>query len=149
VTQAPNRGRHPRGCRPRRRSILTSPTNSVSGVVSTVSASTASGDAFFFQSQQGNVVLPTTYVSDAAITNLATYNGTNLATTFGYSTLGTWASPVLERSYTLQGGNTIRVYSVPEPSQMLLLAGAGVSFGAWRLRKLRRSRMMAGDATAG
>ena len=37
---------------------------------------------------------------------------------------------------------------VPEPTQMVSVAGIGAALGAWRLRKLRRSREAAGDAIA-
>lgn len=37
---------------------------------------------------------------------------------------------------------------VPEPSQMVLVAGAGVILGACRMRKLRRGRPPAGEAVA-
>ena len=40
------------------------------------------------------------------------------------------------------------VISVPEPTQMVSVAGIGAAYGAWRLRKLRRSRTAAGDAIA-
>jgi hypothetical protein len=39
--------------------------------------------------------------------------------------------------------------AVPEPTQMVFVAGVGAALGAWRLRKLRRSREAAGDAIAG
>ena len=39
--------------------------------------------------------------------------------------------------------------SVPEPTQMVSVAAVGAMYGAWRLRKLRRSREAAGDAIAG
>ena len=38
---------------------------------------------------------------------------------------------------------------VPEPTQMVSVAGIGAAYGAWRLRKLRRSREAAGEAIAG
>lgn len=67
---------------------------------------------------------------------------------FGYSQLGTWASPILEGTWTFQNpytgvptGDTLTIYSVaavPEPSQMVLVAGAGAILGAWRLRRVRR-----------
>ena len=40
----------------------------------------------------------------------------------------------------------VRLLAVPEPTQMVLVAGIGATLGAWRLRKLRRSREAAGDA---
>ena len=39
--------------------------------------------------------------------------------------------------------------SVPEPTHMVFVAGIGAAVGAWRLRKLRRSRTAAGAAIAG
>ena len=39
--------------------------------------------------------------------------------------------------------------AVPEPTHMVSVAGVGAALGAWRLRKLRRSRTAAGDAIAG
>lgn len=41
------------------------------------------------------------------------------------------------------------VIAVPEPTQMVSVAAVGAAYGAWRLRKLRRSRMTAGDVNAG
>ena len=38
---------------------------------------------------------------------------------------------------------------VPEPTHLVLVAGVGAALGAWRLRKLRRSRTAAGDVIAG
>ena len=38
---------------------------------------------------------------------------------------------------------------VPEPTQMVSVAAVGAMYGAWRLRKLRRSREAAGNAIAG
>ena len=38
--------------------------------------------------------------------------------------------------------------SVPEPTHLVFVAGIGATLGAWRLRKLRRSREAAGDAIA-
>ena len=40
------------------------------------------------------------------------------------------------------------IQAVPEPTQMVSVAAVGAMYGAWRLRKLRRSRMTAGDAIA-
>jgi hypothetical protein len=44
------------------------------------------------------------------------------------------------------GGWTLA--AVPEPSQVVLLASAGVVFGGWRLRRLRRGRPVDDDALA-
>ncbi|MFN5757507.1 MAG: PEP-CTERM sorting domain-containing protein [Planctomycetia bacterium] len=96
-----------------------------------------------------------TYVSGSPLSNTTTLTGFTRAD-FGYNPLSTWANPTLEGTWTLHNiytgaatGETISIYSVPEPSTMLMLAGAGVGFGAWRLRKLRRSRPAAGEAVAG
>lgn len=106
--------------------------------------------------------LPFEYASGAPMSNTTTWNGVSLAD-IGYSSAGTWASPVLEGTWTLHNpttgdptGDTIRIYSiysvpapvpVPEPSQAMMLAGAGLTFGAWRMRKLRR-KPAASPATA-
>ena len=37
---------------------------------------------------------------------------------------------------------------VPEPTQIVLVAGVGAALGMWRLRKLRRNGEAAGDAIA-
>ena len=50
-------------------------------------------------------------------------------------------------SYTATANFT--AISVPEPTHMVFVAGIGAAVGAWRLRKLRRSRTAAGDAIAG
>jgi len=87
------------------------------------------------------LALPFEYASGAPMSNTTTWNGVSLAD-FGYT--GTWTNPVLEGTWTLHNPetgamtDTIRIYSVPEPPQMMLLAGAGLTVGAWRMRKLRR-----------
>lgn len=50
-----------------------------------------------------------------------------------------------EQSFNV-GGWTLA--AVPEPSQVVLLASAGVVFGGWRLRRLRRGRPVGDDALA-
>jgi hypothetical protein len=45
-------------------------------------------------------------------------------------------------------GESIQILGVPEPTHMVFVAGIGAALGAWRLRKLRRSREAAGDAIA-
>jgi len=42
-----------------------------------------------------------------------------------------------------------KAISVPEPTQMVSVAAVGATYGAWRLRKLRRSRPVAGEAITG
>lgn len=94
--------------------------------------------------------LASNYVSGAPLSNTTTWIGVTLAD-FGYT--GTWTNPVLEGTWTLHNPetgamtDTIRIYSVPEPPQMMLLAGAGLTFGAWRMRKFRR-KPVASTATA-
>jgi hypothetical protein len=102
-------------------------------------------EMFHVGGSEGPVLsLNANYFSGAPISNTTTLNGVSL-TDFGFSTAGTLANPVLQGTWTLHNpdtgvdtGDTITIYSVPEPSQMMLLAGAGLTVGAWRMRKLRR-----------
>ena len=101
-----------------------------------------------------SIGLSSAYVSGSPLSNTTTLTGYTRAD-LGYNPSSTWASPALEGTWTLHNlytgtptGETITIYSVPEPSTMLMLAGAGVGFGAWRLRKLRRGRPAAGEALA-
>jgi hypothetical protein len=52
------------------------------------------------------------------------------------------------QSYTATADFTL-IAAVPEPTQMVSVGAVGAMFGAWRLRKHRRDRMTAGEATAG
>jgi hypothetical protein len=45
-------------------------------------------------------------------------------------------------------GWTLTPVAVPEPSQVVLLASAGVVFGGWRLRRFRRGRPVGDDTMA-
>jgi hypothetical protein len=89
------------------------------------------------------------YVSNTPFSNSATFNGKNMGTDFGWPTNGTWASPVTVGTWGLNNGETFSIVAVPEPTHMVSVAAVGAMYGAWRLRKLRRSREAAGDATAG
>jgi len=71
-----------------------------------------------------------------------------MASTFGWSSAGTYANPVVSGSWTLSNGETVQIYSVPEPTQMVFVAGMAAALGAWRLRKRRRALPAAGDAIA-
>jgi hypothetical protein len=133
-------------------------TNTVySGTMNSFSANTAtniafgsgSGDSFSFDigaSPSYNMWLPNSYTSNAPLSNSMTVSGSLAG--IGWSTAGTYASPVLNRSFTLDTGDTVQIFSVPEPTHMVFVAGIGAALGAWRLRKLRRNRETAGDATA-
>jgi len=48
---------------------------------------------------------------------------------------GTYASPVVNRTYTLINGETVQILGVPEPSHLVLMAGIGAALGFRRLRK--------------
>ncbi len=53
------------------------------------------------------------------------------------------------RAASVEAGVTLtEIALVPEPTHMVSVAGIGAAYGAWRLRKLRRSRTAAGDAIA-
>jgi hypothetical protein len=56
-------------------------------------------------------------------------------------------------SYSTNAGSTSwavgEVVVVPEPSQMMFVAGAGMVLGAWQLRRLRRGCPVAGESLAG
>jgi hypothetical protein len=91
----------------------------------------------------GSTVLgvPAGYVSNSPIASYnltATYNNLTLAD-FGWF----YSNP---RTLTLPNGDTI--VAVPEPTHMVFVAGVGAALGAWRLRKLRRSGEVAGEAVA-
>ena len=98
-----------------------------------------------------SLTLPQTYTSGAAFVGNQLYNVrvTSLSASLGWSDAGTWAAPVQNRSWNLPNGETVQIFSVPEPTHMVFVAGIGAALGAWRLRKLRRSREAAGDAIAG
>jgi len=132
--------------------LFSSTQPNVSTTGSTVTASSSSGPYVGFSNStftlpHGYLGLPTSYVSGSLISNTSTFNSTTLAA-FGW-TAGTYGSPVVNRSYTLSNGETVQILGVPEPTHMVSVAGIGAALGAWRLRKLRRSREAAGDAIAG
>ncbi len=124
---------------------------------STILAATRSGDNISFSYEPPEPAsdfsyalgLPNGYTSNAPLSNSMTFTNRTLTTDFGWSTAGTYASPVVNSSFTLANGETIQFVSVPEPSQISLLAGAAVTLGAWRRRRLRRDESTAGEALAG
>ena len=91
------------------------------------------------------------YVSESPLTNTMFFGGLTLSgsnnTGFGWSA-GTYQAPVINGSWVLSNGDTVQILGVPEPTQMVSVASIGAAYGAWRLRKLRRSRTAAGDAIA-
>jgi hypothetical protein len=124
----------------------------VSTTGSIVNASSSSGPIVgfsvnTFSTPSGYLGLEPSYVSGSLISNSATYNSTTLSA-FGW-TAGTYATPFVNRTYTMSNGETVQILGVPEPTHMVSVAGIGAALGAWRLRKLRRSREAAGDAIAG
>jgi hypothetical protein len=131
-----------------------------SGTLSSYSTAIAPGATFLFGSASGseflfnmgsapafNMSLPTSYTANAPLSTGLTVTGSLAG--LGWSTAGTWASPVQNSSFTLPSGDTIKFVSVPEPTHMVFVAGIGAALGAWRLRRLRRNRMTAGDSIAG
>jgi hypothetical protein len=112
--------------------------------------------------------------SSASYTSFLIFtDGTNSVSVSGPPTIGTWLIPFssfvggsinwgsIVAGYfdlTVSSGafngaiiNELKIDSiraVPEPTQMVSVAAAGAAYGAWRLRKLRRSREAAGDAIA-
>jgi hypothetical protein len=116
-----------------------------------ITASSSSGPYVGFSNATlstpfGYLALPPSYVSGSPISNTSTWNSTTLAA-WGW-TAGTYATPFVNRTYTMSNGETVQILGVPEPTHMVSVAGIGAALGAWRLRKLRRSREAAGDAIA-
>jgi hypothetical protein len=61
---------------------------------------------------------------------------------------GNWQSSVYNTNQQLEfRPGTGAIYVVPEPTQMVFVAGVAAAFGAWRMRKLRRNAR-GSDATA-
>jgi hypothetical protein len=126
--------------------------SNLSALGSNLSASSGSGTYLGFNVNStvlgsfGFIALQDSVGSGVPFGNQATYNGTTLAA-FGW-TAGTYATPVVNRNYTLTNGETVQILGVPEPTHMVFVAGIGAALGAWRLRKLRRSREAAGEAIA-
>ena len=53
---------------------------------------------------------------------------------------GVWQSSVYNTNQQLEFRSAEgAIYVVPEPTQMVFVAGVGAALGAWRLRKLRRN----------
>jgi hypothetical protein len=109
-------------------------------------ANVSSGPGIDFQAASGIYTVPASIGSGVPFGNSATYNNRTLAD-FGW-TAGTYANPTVNKTFTLTNAETIQIVSVPEPTQMVSVAVVGAAYGAWRLRKLRRSREAAGDAIA-
>jgi hypothetical protein len=116
---------------------------------SNISPSLTSGGYFQIGSLNSpTLYLPTAYVSNTPFSNSATWYGQTMSD-WGWPTNATWASPVTVGTWTTNNGETFSVVAVPEPTQMVSVAAVGAMYGAWRLRKLRRSRITSGDVTAG
>ena len=106
----------------------------LSTVVGSVNPLSSSGFAIQFQTSN-LMLLPQSYVSGTPFSNTATYSNTTLAA-FGW-TAGTWASPVVNRSYTFTNGETVQILGVPEPSQLVLAAMGGIVLCVARRWKAR------------
>jgi hypothetical protein len=98
---------------------------------------------------------PTTRTSLVGGTSLAV-NTTGTAGGFGQYITGTFTADSATQSFQSIGGvgqvayasaMQVRLLVVPEPTQMVFVAGVGAALGAWRLRKLRRNGR-GGNATA-
>ncbi len=93
------------------------------------------------QNTSVSLTLPQSYVSGAPFAGNQTYPGvSSLSTSLGWSDAGTWAAPVVNRTWNLPNGEVVQIFSVPEPTHMVFVAGVGAALGAWRMRKLRRNR---------
>jgi len=116
---------------------------------------TVTGDFVRFATRTSgsySLQLDPAYVSGSPLSTSMFLEGYNMTTgvpTLGWSSAGTYANPVVSGSWTLSNGETVQIYSVPEPTQMVFVAGMAAALGAWRLRKLRRALPAAGDAIAG
>jgi len=75
-------------------------------------------------------------------------NTTQTAGAFGQYITGTFTADSTTQSFPVTGGvgsvayanaMQVRLLVVPEPTQMVFVAGVGAALGAWRLRKLRRN----------
>jgi hypothetical protein len=104
----------------------------LSTLVGSKTAASSTGPQMTFQSNN-LLLLPTSYVSNSVFTTTAVFENSTLAD-FGW-TAGTYASPFVNRTYTLTNGETVQFVGVPEPSNFVLAAVSGLLLGAWRLRK--------------
>jgi hypothetical protein len=116
-------------------------------------STTNSGDLVAFNIASSGTYtlrLDPAYVSGSPLTNTMFFEGFTMAGTFnGFGwTAGTYQAPANNGLWVLSNGDTVQILGVPEPTQMVSVAGIGAAYGAWRLRKLRRSRTAAGDAIA-
>jgi len=89
--------------------------------------------------------------------NTLAVNTTGTAGGLGQYITGTFTANSTTQSFPVTGGvgsaayanaMQVRLLVVPEPTQMVFVAGVGAALGAWRLRKLRRNGR-GSEATAG
>ena len=76
-------------------------------------------------------------------------NSTNSAGGIGQWVTGTFTADASSQSFSVVGSTgtpttyanamQLRLIAVPEPTQMVSVAGVGAALGAWRMRKLRRN----------
>jgi len=108
-------------------------------------ATAADIEAFF---NGGDLDIPFNSFFDANNGGVSNPSPVNLGEVYGLSL--SWNDPTppgngaSTEAFALTG-----IALVPEPTQMVSVAGIGAAYGAWRLRKLRRSRTAAGEAIAG
>ena len=84
----------------------------------------------------------TSFTGDA---NFASIEGVSV----GFDQYASGPSTVLPGNVAYNATAQFTLIAVPEPTHLVSVAGIGAAYGAWRLRKLRRSRTAAGDAVAG
>jgi hypothetical protein len=104
----------------------------LSTLVGSKTAASSTGPQMTFQSNN-LLLLPASYVSNSVFITTAVFENSTLAD-FGW-TAGTYASPFVNRTYTLTNGETVQFVGVPEPSNLVLAAFGGMVLGAWRLRR--------------
>lgn len=82
--------------------------------------------------------LPNGYVSNSVLVGTATWTNTTLAA-WGL-TAGQTANFTMTTPATGNPTEVVSLIAVPEPTQLVAVAGVGAAFGAWQLRKQRRAR---------
>ena len=91
-----------------------------------------------------NTTLDIPFSSFTGFLDLTQVNGINL---YSNAILDNETNSVKNTAFSTSVTFT-EIALVPEPTHMVFVAGIGAALGAWRLRKLRRSREAAGDAIA-
>ena len=106
----------------------------------------------FITVNDGNVTGFTLYPNLAANTAseipFADFTGVDFSQTVSIEVGFETPDPIPGSTSFSQGLTLTNVSVVPEPTQLVLVAGVGAALGMWRLRKLRRNGEAAGDAIA-